>query len=113
MYACPNKRFSTSRMMVPGSTLKAWQTFTNSRTSSRRSPRSYLETNDWGLLMRLARSCCVNPASLRAEASLCRNVSYSSVNIDFKTASLSQELAGIWYNPFWNIPKQVMLRWRY
>ena len=65
---------------------------TNSRTSSRRSPRSYLETNDWGLLIRVARSCCVNPASLRAATRRFRKASYSSVKIDFKTASPNRVL---------------------
>lgn len=39
---------------------------TNSGTSSRRSRRSYFETNDWGLPMRWASSCCVRPAHFRA-----------------------------------------------
>ena len=30
-------------------------------------------------------SCCVSPASLRAEISRCRKIAYSPVNTDFKT----------------------------
>ena len=38
----------------------------NSTTSIRRSPPSYLATNDWGLVSLVARSCCVRPARFLA-----------------------------------------------
>jgi hypothetical protein len=53
----------------------ARQIATNSTTSIRRSPPSYLATNDWGLDSRAANSCCVSPAFLasiiRLQNALC------------------------------------------
>src|ERR1700730_14443344 len=49
-----------------GLTPTARQIVTNSTTSIRRSPPSYLATNDCGLWSRLARSCWVRPALFRA-----------------------------------------------
>src|ERR1700730_11880793 len=48
------------------STPIAWQTVTNSTTSMRRAPPSYLATNDCGLWSRLASSCWVSRALFRA-----------------------------------------------
>jgi len=51
----------------PGSPPITRTTSMNSITSSRRSPPSYLATNDCGRLSRAATSACVRPADLRAE----------------------------------------------
>jgi hypothetical protein len=54
------------------------QTIRNSRTSSRRSPDSYLLTKDWGLPRRCATSTWLSPADRRASRSACRNRTLSS-----------------------------------
>ena len=51
------RRSSISLMTLHASTPRDLQITTNSKTSSRRSRRSYLETKDWGLSRRLANSC--------------------------------------------------------
>ena len=63
---------STCRKTLPGSAWTAVQTSRNSTTSSRRSPLSYLDTNDCGRPSRPATSICVNPAFDRASVSSSR-----------------------------------------
>src|SRR5208282_3478292 len=75
----PHRRpFSSRRTNSWSETPTARQTRRSSRTSKRRSPDSYLLTNDCGTPRREASSLCVNPASTRALRSSPRNRSCSS-----------------------------------
>jgi hypothetical protein len=61
-----SRDFRSARRICTGSAPIARVIATNSTTSSRRSPRSYLATKDWGFLRRRATFCCVRPAVFRA-----------------------------------------------
>lgn len=63
---------STCRRTLTASAWTAAQTSRNSTTSSRRSPLSYLDTNDCGRPSRPATSSCVSPAFDRASVSSSR-----------------------------------------
>ncbi len=94
-------------MMLHGSMFNTLQTMMNSRTSSRLSLRSYLETNDWGRLRWIANSFCVSPATLRAEISRLKRASYSSVRTVFKSilTNAKQGLQGN-HKTCWNISQK-------
>lgn len=67
---------------------RAAQTSDNSIKSSRRSPDSYLLTNDCGRPRRAASSACVSPTSVRASRSACSNASLSMARGLLCTATL-------------------------
>ena len=64
--ACQLVRRTIARKSLTGSAPIAREIAINSTTSMRRSPPSYLATKDCGFLSRLATSCWVRPAFLRA-----------------------------------------------
>jgi len=67
---------------------RAAQTSDNSIKSSRRSPDSYLLTNDCGRPRRAPSSACVSPTSLRASRSASSNASLSMARRLLCTATL-------------------------
>src|SRR6266852_1012099 len=69
---------------VSGSAPIARATVMNSIPSSRRSPPSYLATNDCGRPSRLARACWVSPAFLRVRVISSQRARYSGLWTDLR-----------------------------
>ena len=88
------QRRSTSTSRRPGSTLSARVTSRNSIASSRRSPDSTLEMNDWGRRNFCASSTCVRPAARRASASARRSRFPLRVNADLVTPAVCYPTSG-------------------
>lgn len=83
-----------------GSSSRDRQTITNSAISSRLSPRSYFETNDWGTSSRLARSTWLMWARLRTSR---RNAPRLKFSV-WKSFRYRTSLGA-------NILRKVMLAW--
>lgn len=80
----------------------ALATSPNSTTSRRRSPRSYFETKDCGLLRRCDNSDCVKQADFRASIRSSRSALQASLS---NVATRSQRV----YDHALKIPNQVLL----